>query len=315
MFDSPLQSAANSTISTATIGGKVAAAFSAAASYFFDDSALFPLLLLLPRVAARRRGAVRRRPRRLRRRSRAAAFSTRLGRAAYASPASPAALRRVQLARHTAKTAKYYPIIRFLCRCSPRRPAVGPLRSHRPSFRRPQPALVSTRTAWYERGINDDVAGCSFTRCRWWLLRHTNQARPALDWCALCVQPLLGGDRWQHLCVVSAVHCCMRAPSGWRGSTIPFLRSGAPTQKLPLSRSPAACPRWPKPTAHVGMSHVTERHLCGGVGCVRSELSSSVAPCRVWPLRRPVVRGQCLTEYVGRQTRPQRAVSVGTGRA
>ena len=93
MFDSPLQSAANSTISTATIGGKVAAAFSAAASNFFDDSALFPLLLLLPRVAARRRGAVRRRPRRLRRRSSAAAFFPRLGRAVYASPASPAARR------------------------------------------------------------------------------------------------------------------------------------------------------------------------------------------------------------------------------
>ena len=41
MFDSPLQSAANSTTSTATIGGKVVAAFSAAASFFIDDSVLF----------------------------------------------------------------------------------------------------------------------------------------------------------------------------------------------------------------------------------------------------------------------------------
>ena len=41
MFDSPLQSAANSTTSTASIGGKVAAAFSAAASFILDDSELF----------------------------------------------------------------------------------------------------------------------------------------------------------------------------------------------------------------------------------------------------------------------------------
>ena len=41
MFDSPLQSAANSTVSTATIGVNVAVAFSAAASFFLDDSALF----------------------------------------------------------------------------------------------------------------------------------------------------------------------------------------------------------------------------------------------------------------------------------
>ena len=93
MFDSPLQSAANSTTSTATIDGKVAAAFSAAASFLFDDSVLFSLQLLLPWVAARQHGALRRRQRRLRRRISAAATFARLGRAVRASPAFPAALR------------------------------------------------------------------------------------------------------------------------------------------------------------------------------------------------------------------------------
>ena len=41
MFDSPLQSAANTANSTASIGGKVTAAFSAAASFILDDSELF----------------------------------------------------------------------------------------------------------------------------------------------------------------------------------------------------------------------------------------------------------------------------------
>ena len=49
-LDSSLHSTASSTAGTATIGGKVAAAFSSAVSFCFDDSVLFSLLPLLPRV-------------------------------------------------------------------------------------------------------------------------------------------------------------------------------------------------------------------------------------------------------------------------
>ena len=149
------------------------------------------------------------------------------------------------------------------------------------SYRCPQPPPAATRPLWPERSTVDDVVYCIVSRCRGQLLRQTSQALAALDWCALCVQLLRGGDRREHFYVASGVRRSTRPPWGRPGSAFFIMQRVATARSLPITRAPADSQRRPTPTKHATMCPVTVRHRCGGVGCVRSEPSSSVPPRRV----------------------------------